>query len=124
MTYQRLSDETPPAYWDCPKWCPEQKERRESPCEACPTADQDREMKRELEQNLTERLGDAWRPWGVDGLLRTVYEIGYLAETDDSEWTVTTARLVNIYRSEQSRQRRVDDYNRRQAQRQRSARHG
>ena len=119
-----MSDDTPPAYWDCPKWCPEQKERRSKPCEACPGEAQERDMERELESTLEERLGDAWRPWGIPGLLRTVYEVGSLVETDDSEWTVTTARLVGIYRSEQSRQRRVDDYNRRQAQRRTTARNG
>lgn len=82
-------------------------------------------MGEELESVLEERLGEKRRQWGVEGLLKTVYETAYLSETDDSSWTVTTARLVNIYKSEQARQRRVEDFNRRQAQRQRAAgRHG
>jgi hypothetical protein len=72
-------------------------------------------MREEMEQTLSERVGEVWKKWGIDNLLRQVYEIGYLAEGSDSEFTTTTHRLVTIYKGQQARIRRIEDYNRDQA---------
>lgn len=77
-------------------------------------------MEEELQKLLDERVGEGWRRWGVQGLLRHVYEVAYLAEGDQDTWTTTTARLVGIYKSEQNRIRRVEDWNREQARKRRA----
>lgn len=78
-------------------------------------------MERELEAALDERVGPEWKKWGRDVLMETVYKVSYLAAegADESSWTVTTTRLANIYKSQQNRIERIDDYNRRQAMKQR-----
>jgi hypothetical protein len=72
-------------------------------------------MDADLESTLDERLGDRWREWGKDSLLEHVYKVSYLADTPEDSWTVTTAKLVQIYKGQQNRLERIDDYNRRQA---------
>lgn len=115
MTYQKASADLPPAYWDCPGWCPERKQRLQDTCPQCPVGAQEREMEEELEAALDERVGDAWREWGRDNLLEHVYKVSYLADAPDDSWTATTARLVQIFKGQQSRLERIDEYNRRQA---------
>jgi hypothetical protein len=72
-------------------------------------------MRSEIEQTLDERVGDHWKRWGIDNLLRHVYETGYLLEANPETFTVMTAKLVNIYKGQQNRIRRIEDYNREQA---------
>lgn len=55
--------------------------------------------------------------WSVDSLTRTVEGIAGLAvgqgETGFGDsWTVVTCRLVGIFRREQYKARRIDDFNR------------
>ena len=73
-------------------------------------------MERELEYSLDERVGPEWKRWGTENLLSHVYETAYIAEGDQSEWTVTTAKMVGIYKSQQNRIQRIEDWNRRQSQ--------
>lgn len=124
MTYQSDSIDLPPSFYDCPGWCPEKKEQAFDYCETCPVGHNEREMKSEIEGLLDERVGPRWKDYGLDGLLRTIYEVGYIATQDPKEWTVTTARLVGIYKAEQSRQERVRDYNQRQAMKSKRTRNG
>lgn len=124
MTYQKASADLPPAYYDCPGWCPENRESRETPCGQCPVEAQEREMLGELEATLDERLGERWKEWSIDSLLAHVYKVSYLADKPDDMWTATTARLVGIYKGQQNRLERIDDYNRRQAVKQKNSRNG
>jgi hypothetical protein len=101
-------------------WCPEKKERCEDFCEQCPVKERDEEMRQEMEQTLVERIGDSWKRWGIDNLLKQVYEVGYLAEGNPDEFTTTTNRLVTIYKGQQARIRRIEDYNREQARKRKS----
>lgn len=116
MTYQKSASQMPPAYWDCPGWCPEERAAKETPCRQCPAEAQEREMLRELEHTLDERVGPRWRDWGLEGLMRHVYETAHISEGDPSGWTVTAAKMVGIYKGQQARIQRIDDWNRRQAQ--------
>lgn len=77
-------------------------------------------MEQELEKLLDERVGPAWKKWGRENLLEHVYRVSMLAETPQDEWTTTTARLVSIFKGQQNRLERVDEYNRRQARKNRT----
>jgi hypothetical protein len=77
-------------------------------------------MRDDAEQALDERVGEHWRKWGIDNLFKQVYEISYLAEGDDADFTTTTHRLVTIYKGQQARIRRVEEYNRDQANKKRT----
>ena len=120
LAYQSAAQDLPPSYYDCPVWCPEKKERCEDFCEQCPVKERDDEMRQEMEQTLDERVGEPWKRWGIENLLKQVYEIGYLSEDDVSTFTTTTNRLVTIYKGQQARIRRIDDYNREQARKRKS----
>lgn len=120
IAYQNASLDLPPSYYDCPSWCPEKREKCEDFCNQCPVKAQEDEMKSELEESLDERVGEHWRKWGIDNLLKHVYEVSYLAEGNPDNWTVTTARLVNIYKGQQNRIKRIEDYNREQSRKQKT----
>lgn len=62
---------------------------------------------------------DGGAPWSVDSLTRTVEQVAGLASAvgengNHESWTTVTTRLVSIFRHEQYKARRVDDWNREQ----------
>lgn len=120
LTYQVSAQDLPPSYYDCPVWCPETRSKCEDFCNQCPIKSREEEMRDDMTQMLDERLGDSWKKWGIDNLLKQVYEVSYLAEGSDADFTTTTHRLVTIYKGQQARIRRIEDYNRDQASKKRT----
>lgn len=60
---------------------------------------------------LNERLGDKWKEYKFNYLLSQVYDAFDLKDSK-IELSVTAEVMVNILISEQNRQRRIHDYNR------------
>lgn len=111
----------PPSYYDCPKYCPEQKQQLITCCAACPVLEQEKTFRQETENALNEALGENWHAWSIPTLLADVTDAFYLSESNPETWTTTTARLVGIVKTEQARLRRIEEFNRDQA---RKARNG
>lgn len=62
---------------------------------------------------LNERLGNKWKQYGFERLLSLVYDAYELKESK-LDRSVTGDFLVGILMSEQNKQRRIEDFNRRQ----------
>jgi hypothetical protein len=68
-----------------------------------------------LAENLTKRVGDKWKQYGLKNLLNTVIDIAELGETINPRWTVRTGHLVKVLKSERQRIERIQEWNKRSA---------
>jgi hypothetical protein len=93
-------------------------------CDECPVTEANREFKESAAALLAKRVfkgkdSSLEYRWSLDSLIRTVEQIaGFAADAGETgtgeNWTVVTARLVSIFRHEQYKARRIDDWNREQ----------
>lgn len=71
------------------------------------------EFEAALVETLDEKLGAAWKKYGLNSLLQTVVDISEIAETDKRGWEVKTDRLVRILKSERLRIEKIERWNNR-----------
>jgi hypothetical protein len=101
----------PPKYYDCAAgFCGDHQKRLPEPCRQCPVEASRLEFEKETVRELDKRVGDGWKEFGLEDLVRTVYQVSGL-EIDDRT-TYQAARLIRIFKNEESRRQRADGYNR------------
>jgi hypothetical protein len=119
LVYQHSINDLPPVFDDCPKICHiyNEKERdgNKDYCTGCDVGIAKASFEQEAKAILDERLGNKWKKYKFEHLLNLVYDAFDLKESG-IDLTVTSEIMVSILVSEQNRQRRIEDYNRRQKQ--------
>ncbi len=115
LEYWHKQESLPPKFYNCPNWCGDKQKKLPDHCQACPVQVADKEFRAETIQLLDKRIGDEWKQYDFDSLVNTVYQVSSIAEKDDSDWTVQTARLVGIFQGEQAKRQRTVNFNSNQA---------
>jgi hypothetical protein len=103
LEYWHNQESLPPSFYSCPTWCSQRKEKRSDYCRLCPVSRAENEFRAETIALLDKRIGDEWKQYDFDSLLKTVYEVSGIFEKDDSDWTIQTVCLVQIFKSEEAK---------------------
>jgi len=113
LVYQEQLRDIPPFFDECPRVCYllGKDKKVEGYCEGCDLKIAKDSFEQEAKAALDEKLEDKWKIYKFDNLLSWVYD-AFDMKDDDSNLSVTADIMVNILVSEQNRQRRIKDYNR------------
>jgi hypothetical protein len=120
---QRELEKLDPDYDDCPLYCHDDELRPADSCAECPVTQANEAFRESCAELLKRRVfKEGESAWSLDTLVRSVEQVACLAvaagETGQHEsWTTTSTRLVAIFRHEQFKARRIDDWNREQERR-------
>ena len=116
LIYQARISELPPVFDECPKIChlyrEEERKGSKEHCSGCESKIAKDSFEEEAKLVLDERLGNDWKKYKFERLVSLVYDTFELKESKD-DMTVTAEIMVGTLLSEQNRQRRIEDYNRR-----------
>lgn len=105
-------------YDECPIVCykiskrPE--EKKDDFCGTCDIKIAKEFFEEETIKLLDERLGDSWKSYGFKNLYNQVRET-FDIEPTDPKISITAKSMVDILESEKNRQRRIEDWNRKEA---------
>lgn len=102
-----------PAFDDCPGVCHlyGKDHKAKTYCDNCEVKIAKDSFEEEAKAVLDDRLGDKWKQYKFDRLLSQVYD-AFELKNSKVNMSITAEIMVGILISEQNRQRRIEDYNR------------
>lgn len=115
--YQEVLEDIDPSYDECPSYCPKYESRHTDVnefCNICEIKIAKDAYEEETKKLLHERLGKVWEKYGFENLERQVRQTFELKEKRDN-LSIVSMIMVNVLLTEENRQRRIKDFNRRQA---------
>ena len=115
LVYQNRLSDLPPVFDDCPKIChlyrEEERQGSKGFCNGCELKIAKESFEEEAKALLDERLDNQWKEYKFNRLVSLVYDAFELKESNQ-DLSVTAEIMVGVLLSEQNRQRRIEDYNR------------
>lgn len=100
-----------PEYDECPLVCFKKQSNGDDLCDGCEIKAAKDIFKEEAIHALDERFKDSWKKYGFDDLLLAVIAIVNSEDDDKTTWSPMTELLFDVYISQRTRLRRVDDWN-------------
>lgn len=115
LIYQNRISDLPPDFDDCPNTCHiyNEKERKGSKeyCSGCEVKIAKDSFEEETKTVLDEKLGKRWKQYKFERLVNHVYD-AFELKNSEIEMSIAAEIMVGILITEQNRQRRIEDYNR------------
>lgn len=106
----------PPDFDECPNFCykfPKRGfEKSYDFCKTCDVGIAKKQFEESTIKILNERFGNDWKVYGFDNLLLQVKEAFRLK--DEKSLSITASIMVDVVKSEQYRQERIERWNRKQ----------
>lgn len=100
-----------PEFDECPLVCFKKEGNGEDFCKSCDVKVAREIFQEEAIQVLDERFGDEWKIYPFDEILKSVISIINSEDDNKMTWSPTTDLLFDVYISQRTRLKRIDDWN-------------
>lgn len=94
-------------YDDCPTVCGNGEEIEKGVCEDCPVKQAEENFRNYAEERLETVCQGKWQKYGFDLLKKTVEAVAEYEDTPESERSLKTHRLVQVFQSSRNRFQKI-----------------